>query len=505
MTDSTSRAGAPDGGANNRVAKNGVGGVWAPAGISWALFEFARNPFYMLIVTYVFPPYFQTFVIGDAVRGQAEVAATTGWAGVIAALTAPVLGSMMDRGGPRKPLMAVFVAMLAITGVALWWALPGTRDADGVFHPPTAGLGAAGTMAFLVMAYVGYSYSEMMHNAMLRSSGRPQSLSQISGAGIGLGQLAAALCLTGVVVIAISAPQLGGEEGGYALQRGVGPFLAVWLLVFVIPFFLFTPDGHPAGGSWKTAFRDTFSTNGKFDPVGRAIGIFGYLRGLFRSYPEAMKYLLACLIFKDGITALLAIGGVYSSGVLGWGIAEAGLYGIWASIFGAIGGLWLAGMLDRTMGPRRAIMLQLGVLCLAFVFALGITQDSILFGLIPAGQVIHGAGVFDTLADVTYLGTIAVVAALAAANIAASRYMIVQVAPPQRLSEFFGLFAMSSTATVWIGPVLVNVFTNASNDQRIGFSPVLLLLGVGLLLMMTLKKTTGGKPSASGAAAPPAH
>ena len=60
-----------------------------------------------------------------------------------------------------------------------------------------------------------------------------------------------------------------------------------------------------------------------------------------------MKYLLACLIFKDGIIALLALGGVLSSGVLGWGFVENVLYGIWASVFAAIGGLWLAGVMDQ--------------------------------------------------------------------------------------------------------------------------------------------------------------
>jgi MFS transporter, UMF1 family len=497
MTQSIQQAAASDA----RVDKR-VGGKWSPAGFSWALFEFARNPFYMLIVTYVFPPYLQTWVVGDPVLGQAAVAEATKWAGVIAALTAPVLGAMMDRGGARKPVMAVFIAMLVVTGVALWWSLPGSKDAAGVFSPPTQGLGLVGTMSFLVLAYVGYSYSEMMHNAMLRTSGKPEYLSQISGAGIGLGQLAAALCLAGVVVVAVTMPALGGPEGNFALQRGIGPFLAIWLLIFVIPFFLFTPDGAPAGGSWSTAARELLSTNGKFNPVGRVMGIFSYLAGLFRTFPEAMKYLLACLIFKDGITALLAIGGVYSSGVLGWGVAETGLYGIWASIFGAIGGLWLASTLDRVMGPRRSIMLQLALLCVAFVVALGVTQDSIFFGLIPAGHTIHGLGVFDTLADVTYLAIIAVVAALAAANIAASRYMMVTLAPKERLSEFFGLFALSSTATVWIGPLLVEVFTKASNDQRIGFSPVLLLLGVGFLLMLTLKKETGAKLPRT--AAPPA-
>jgi MFS transporter, UMF1 family len=496
MTDSSGQAAD----AGQRADKR-VGGVTAPAGLSWALFEFARNPFYMLIVTYVFPPYFQQFVIGDPVKGQAAVADATGWAGVIAALTCPLLGAMMDRGGARKPLMAVFIAMLVIPGVALWWSLPGSTDAGGVFHGPTQGLGTVGTMMFLVLAYVGYSYSEMMHNAMLRTSGRPESLSQISGAGIGLGQLGAALCLTAVVVVAITAGHLGTAEGEYVLQRGTGPLLAVWILVFVIPFFVFTPDGAPAGGSWSKAAREVLASNGKFDPVGRVVGLFTYLRGLFRQFPETMKYLVACLIFKDGITALLAIGGVYSAGVLGWDVAEMGLYGIWASIFGAIGGLWVAGLLDRTFGPRRAIMIQLAVLCLCFLVALGITQESIFYGLIPAGHTVTSLPVFNTLADVFYLAIIAVIAALAAANIAASRFMMVVLAPKERLSEFFGLFAMSSTATVWIGPILISIFTNASNNQRIGFSPVLLLLLVGLALMTTLKKTTGDK--ISGAAAPP--
>ena len=71
--------------------------------------------------------------------------------------------------------------------------------------------------------------------------------------------------------------------------------------------------------------------------------------------------------------------------------------------------------------------------------------------------------------------------------------MMVTLAPKERLSEFFGLFALSSTATVWIGPLLIEVFTNVSKDQRVGFSPVLLLLGAGLALMFTLKKTTGAK------------
>jgi UMF1 family MFS transporter len=474
-------------------SKGRVGGLMQPAGFSWALFEFARNPYFMLIVTYVFPPYFAQYIVGDPILGQATVADATGWAGVIGALTAPLLGAMMDKGGRRKPLMALFVGMLAVSGLSLWFSTPGIVDAAGVFHPPTDGLGVYGTMMLLVLGFVGYSYSEMMHNAMLRGSGRPEALSQISGAGIGLGQLSSALALGGLAIIGLAMPVLGEASSGYLLQRGAGPFVALWLLVFVIPFFIYVPDGSPIGGTWSGAARAVFSKDGKLNPLAAASGIAGYVRGLFQQFPEAMKYLLACLIFKDGIIALLALGGVLSSGVLGWGFVENVLYGIWASVFAAIGGLWLAGVMDRAYGPRKAIMVQLGLLVVVMGIALGTTQQSILYGLIPASQVVHGAGVFDTLADVFYLAVIAIVAMLAAANISTSRYMIVVLAPKDRVAEFYGLFAISSTATVWLGPFLTSWATRTFNDQRIGFSPVLLLLAVGLGLMFLLKPGTGSK------------
>lgn len=116
----------------------------------------------------------------------------------------------------------------------------------------------------------------------------------------------------------------------------------------------------------------------------------------------------------------------------------------------------------------------------------------------------HGGPFFTTVSDVFYLAIIAFVAALAAANISASRHMMVVLAPKERLSEFFGLYALSSTATVWLGPLLTEYATRISGDQRIGFSPVLLLLAVGLALLFTLKKSTGEKGRLTGDA-PLAH
>ena len=110
----------------------GVGGALGKTGFAWAIFEWARNPYYILIVIYIFAPYFARDIIGadllasgeldglepEAAKqtanamGQAAIASVTKWAGLIAALTAPFLGAALDRGGKRKPILAVMLGTI---------------------------------------------------------------------------------------------------------------------------------------------------------------------------------------------------------------------------------------------------------------------------------------------------------------------------------------------------------------------------------------------------------
>lgn len=466
--------------AEEAPGKKGVGGRWAPAGLSWALFEFARNPYYMLIVVFVFPTYYAGAVIGDPVRGQAVMAGAMGWAGVVCAFTAPLLGAIMDRGGRRMPLMGVFLACVSVCAFSLWWAKPGGQEGFA--------LGEAQVIAILVIAYATYTWSEVMHNAMLPQAGRRDALSGISGLGLGLGQLGATFCLLLFLLASLFRDQLGLDRETFMLERAVGPFAALWLAVFVAPFFLFVPDGAPPGGTWTgSAKRMIFGESG-FNPARRVMVFVGHIRGLFAEHPRVMHYLAARIIYADGVTAVLALGGVYTAGVLGWSLPEILMYAIWGTFWGFIGGVFVVGALDRALGPRRAILVELALLGFAVTMAMSVTQSYILYGLVPVEGVLHAAGLFDTLADVFYLGCIALVSLAAVACISSSRAMLVHIAPRERISEFFGLYMISATATVWLGPMLTKIATELSNDQRIGFSPVLGLLLVGGLLMLGVKE-----------------
>lgn len=95
--------------------------------------------------------------------------------------------------------------------------------------------------------------------------------------------------------------------------------------------------------------------------------------------------------------------------------------------------------------------------------------------------------VFQTLSDLTYLGLISVVAVTVTASISSSRTMLVTLAPPGRSGEFFGLFAIAGTITVWMGPLLVQYFTLWFNDQRIGMASITILFAIGFGFLLSVR------------------
>jgi UMF1 family MFS transporter len=123
---------------------------------------------------------------------------------------------------------------------------------------------------------------------------------------------------------------------------------------------------------------------------------------------------------------------------------------------------------------------------LILFLGLSVTRDSAFFGLVP------NVKVWDTpflsgSSDLIYLVQGALIAIFATANISSSRSMLIHVAPAHMRGEFFGLFAIAGTVTVWLGPLLIEQFTRWSGDQRIGMSAIALLFFLGLAVLLTVK------------------
>ncbi|WP_421991741.1 MFS transporter [Qipengyuania sp.] len=468
----------------------GEGGALGRTGFAWAIFEWARNPYYILIVIYIFAPYFARDIIGadllasgalddlsqeDAraaanAQGQATIASVTKWAGFIAALTAPFLGAALDRGGRLKPILAVFLGSITICSALLWFAMPGGQ-----------GLPVSAIMALLVIAYVSYTYSEVTHNAMLSVSGEPRRLAMISGLGLGLGNGAATLIFLAIALLFVlpamvgwpfAAPQFGVDLSKFEHARLAGPICAVWLALFSIPFFTNAKDPGVPGASWIAAFREG------------ARSVWRTVREATK-YRELLKFLIARMFYADGMAALLALGAVYVALFLGWNFLEMLCYAIFASAC-AFGGGIFGGWLEGKVGVKRALALEIFGMVLVGLFQLTITRESLFLGLVDNFVVWDGL-VFRTLSDLVYLGSISIIAVTATASISSSRTMLVTLAPPGRSGEFFGLYAIAGTITVWMGPLLVEQFTLWSGDQRIGMTSIHLLFLIGLVILLAVR------------------
>ncbi|MEC8867309.1 MAG: MFS transporter, partial [Pseudomonadota bacterium] len=264
---------------------------------SWALFEWARNPYYILIMIYIFGPYFTNDVIGDPVLGQEIWGYITGFAGLITASLAPFLGAIADKVGRRKPWIAASVIMMIPAILLLWYAVPG-QETRGVVTVSIA----------LAIAGTGFAFTEVFHNAMLPSIVPYNRMGSLSGLALSLGNGGTLIILVAMLyAFALPAQPIinwgwlpdqvlfGLDVSSHEHDRISAPISAVWLFVFSIPLFLFTPDQAGTGVTAHAAIRQGLAD------------VWLTIRRL-RDYRNVALYLIARMLFNDGKVAIMTFG-----------------------------------------------------------------------------------------------------------------------------------------------------------------------------------------------------
>ncbi len=443
---------------------------------SWAIFEWGTTPYVLLITIYIFAPYFSSTVVGDPVQGQAIWGYINGIAGAAIGLLAPIMGAVADQGGKRKPWIAGFLALIIPCVAALWFALPEGQ-----------GLSILAITILITLITVSYEFSIAVHNAMLPTIVEPKKMGSLSGLGLSLGNAGGlfilitmlwAFALPGQVDWGFlpDAPLLGLDAQAHEPSRIAGPIVALWMLIFTLPLFFFTPDIAPQGQPPLKAVREGFRS------IGRTI------RRLTAHYRNIAVYLLARMLFNDGKTAILIFGGVYASGIFGWGLLELLVYGISLSMFAIFGGL-IGGWLDDWVGSKVATLIAIGGTSVGLACAATITPEAILFmALDNPDRAIWQGPVFRTLPELAYMGFGFLLAIFVTAAYATSRVMLARLAPMNKMSEFFGLYALSGKATAFVGPLIVGIFTGLSGSQRIGFASILILLAAGFIVLLFVRE-----------------
>ena len=441
----------------------------------WLLFDWASQPFYTLIVTFLFAPYFVNGFVGDPTLGASLWGYATGIAELIAALLAPVFGAIADAGQPRKPWIAGFSVLLIVGCAGLWFASPG----DMAMLPVV--------LLCFAVAIVGAELATVFTNAMMTSLVAEDRLGRLSGFGWATGYVGGLLSL--VLFAGMIAPAPGTGKTLLGLQplipldpasregdRLVGPFSALWYLVFVLPLFLLTPD-RPGTPRRKGAVR-----------AGLAELLNG-VRELLRDHKEIARFLIARMLYADGLGAVFAFGGIYAATVFGWGAMELGLFGIVLTIAGTIGAA-LGGLLDDRLGSRRVITWTLWLFILASIGVLSVDADHVLFP-VPVAAKLAGSAPFSSIGERVYLA-FAILIGLAAGPIqASSRTLLARISPPQKMTEFFGFFSFSGKVTAFAAPLAIGAVTALSGSQRIGIATSLIFLLGGLWLLQRVRLPSG--------------
>ncbi|MGJ4901847.1 MFS transporter [Bradyrhizobium sp. HKCCYLS2058] len=433
--------------------------------VSWILFDWAAQPYFTLITTFVFAPYFAAHVAPDAASGQALWGFATAAAGIVIALLSPVFGAIADATGRRKPWIAAFGALLVIGASLMWIGRPGAPE----LIPPL--------LAAYVIATIGVEFATVFNNAMMPTLVPPERIGRLSGTGWATGYVGGILSLIIVLGFLAANPDSGRTLFGFKPLFGLdpvshegdrisGPLTGLWFIVFVLPMFLFTPD-FPARHRLGAAVREGL----------------GQLKQTLRSLPQQRDvalFLLANMIYTDGLVSLFAFGGIYAAGTFGWNTIQIGTFGIILAAAGTFGG-WLGGKLDDFLGPKRVIAGSMTLLLLAIVAILMVSRDSVLF--IPVTPAVPGGPLFASLPERAYLLLGCVIGACGAPLQAASRSLLIRMVPKERVAQYFGLFALTGKVTSFIGPLLIGTITAVTASQKAGMAVLVLFFATGLLLL----------------------
>ena len=433
----------------------------------WMMFDWATQPFYTLGLTFIFGPYFAATVAEyylssglDLTTANANAQSIWSWgqalAGLIVAVTGILAGAYADSTSRRMPWIWASSLVFVICSWMLWYMVP---DGSAMWS----------SLFFFSIAFIAAELALVFTNAILPSLGDRQDVGKISGNGAALGYAGGLLSLFIMLFFFFDE---GGKTFGLGLEpgfgwldaqsregtRAVGPLIAIWFAIFMLPFFLWVREGKTPNrlGGLRRSLADLRHT----------------LKNMVKR-PSLFTFMGAQMFYRDALNGLYAFGGVYAVLVLGWGQTQIGVFGILGGLSAAIV-TQISGKYDQKLGPLPVIYFHIYVLIIVSLCIIGMSRDSF-FGLaLQEGS---------ALPDVMFYICGAAIGGSGGGIYAASRSMMVRHANPDRPTEAFGLFALAGKATAFLAPLLIGLFTYWLNDARLGFAPVVGLFILGMLLL----------------------
>ncbi|WEX74293.1 MFS transporter [Sinorhizobium numidicum] len=419
-----------------------------PRLVSWALYDWANQAYGTLIHTFVFSVYFIRSVAADETTGTVQWGTTISIAGFVVAVAAPILGAVADQGGRRKPWIVGFTLLCVSTCALLWFVKPSPQFVWLALIP-------------MALATIGSELSIVFYNSLLPRLVRPDRIGRWSGWSWGLGYAGglASMIAAFLVLIWPQGAWLGLDSDRSEHVRAVALLVAGWYLAFALPFILLTPDVPDSGKPLRRMVRDGLD---QLRATGRGV----------RSYAPIVRFLVAHMLYIDGLATLFVFGGIYAAATFGMSQETVLVFGIMLNFAAGIGAFGFAWIDDR-IGSRATILLSLTAL---------VTSGSLIL-------IVHSTVLFWTIG--------AVLGVFVGPAQAAGRSFLARIAPEGLQGEMFGLLALSGKATAFVGPALVGWVTYLTGSQRLGMATIVVFFAIGLIIMLTVPADSASRQDAA--------
>lgn len=404
--------------------------------ISWCIYGWASDTFPILITTFIFSTYFIEHIATDKIIGTYQWAYASAIAGIIIAVLGPILGAIADQRGHHKRWLGFFTVSCILSTALLWFAYP----SHAYIHY---------ALIFSIIGTASFEIALIFYNAFLPRLAKPSHIGRLSGLSWGSGYLGGIVALAVMLLIAVVMKPAWLNAATFEQIRIVGPFGALWFAVFCLPLFFFIPDTPLKKVTiWQSLSKGLKELRSTCRELAREKNI--------------LYYLVARMIYNDGLNTLFAFGGIFAVGTYHFTFTEVLIFGITLNVLAGIGAIAL-GWVDDRLGAKPTILISLGFLTL-FSVALLLTESQVWFWLMAC-----------------------LVSIFIGPTQSASRSLMTHLTPANKTSEFFGLYALTGRITAFIGPWLLGYATMHFQSQRAGMATIVIFFIIGWIFLMKVR------------------
>ena len=403
--------------------------------INFALYDFANSAFTTIVITFIFSTYFAKEIAPNPVLGQSYWGWTIGITGIIVAIIGPLLGSFADKKNYTEFFIKIFTIICISLTCLLWFSKPSEKY-------------LLYTLLIVGLANIFYELSLIFYNSILKKISETKNLGKSSGFSFALGYLGGIIVLIICITIFIDNDTLpfGLSKENSENVRATSIVVALWYLIFAIPFLFNLKEIN------NNKIQKTANNTKKFKELiwDKGLNNIG-------------KFLLARMLYADGLNAIIVMGGIFAVGVFNLEIKDLLVLSVLMNITAFIGAI-IGGYANDRFSSKNVIIFSLIGLILSSSIILFL-QSKIIFLIFAS---INGF----------FIGPVQ----------SASRVFMTKSIDENNQASGFGLFALSGKSTSFIGPLLVSTITFISNSQKIGFSSAIALLLIGLIILLKVKK-----------------